>query len=299
MYRMTMAYTTNEKIPRLRALAVRMVREGKSTREVARYFGYNQSSVARWCQRAPRGFVRRIETRSSAPKTSPRSLPKETVGRIIHARIESKRCAEVVHEMLKAEGVEVSLSSVKRKLSTYGLLNKRSPWRKRRVYPPRPEAKRPGNLVQMDTIHFVDKYGKRIYVYTALDVYSRYGFAALSERISTGRSVSFLKKAIKYFPFHIKNIQTDNGSEFGLHFTDWIVRHGMTHRHIHPRSPNENGHLERFNRTIQEEIGRFGWCIFLPDDIKAYLRRYNTERLHMGINFKTPAQLVSKVMQRC
>lgn len=289
-----MSYTTNEKIPRLRALAVRMVRSGKSTREVARYYGYNQSTVARWCQRAPKGFVGRIETRSSAPKHSPNSLPKETVGRIIHARIESHRCAEVVYEMLKAEGVEVSLSSVKRKLGTYGLLKKKSPWKKLRTYPPRPEAKSPGNLVQIDTIHFVDKYGKRIYVYTALDVYSRYGFATLSKRIGAKQSVLFFKKALKYFPFDIQNIQTDNGSEFSFFFTDFVIRKNMTHRHIHPRSPNENGHLERFNRTIQEEIGRFGWCIFIQKDILKYLHHYNTERMHMGINFKTPAQLLLK-----
>ena len=291
---MRMSYTTNEKVPRIRAQAVNMVQSGKSTREVARHFGYGQSTIVKWCARAPQGIVERIETRSSTPKTSHLSLPEETVGRIIHARIKSKRCAEVVYEMLKSEGVEVSLSSVKRKLSRYGLLKKRSPWKKSQKYPPRPEADVAGMLVQMDTIHFVDKDGRRIYVYTALDVYSRYGFAALSKKANYHRSVTFLKKAISYFPFHIQNIQTDNGPEFGLHFTDCVTRCGMTHRHIHPRSPNENGHLERFNRTIQEEIGRHGWCIFIPKDIKAYLYHYNTERLHMGINFKTPAQLIAK-----
>lgn len=291
---MKMAYTNNERIPRVRAQAVRMVRGGKSTREVARYFGYNQSSIVRWCKKAGIVVGARIETISSRPKTSPKSLDKETVGRIIHARIKSKRCAEIVYEMLKAENVKVSLSSVKRKLNIYGLLKKRSKWKKYRTYPVRPEAKSPGMLVQIDTIHFVDKYGKRIYVYTALDVYSRYGFAILAKRIGAKPSISFLRKLISYFPFKIKNIQTDNGSEFSLFFTDYILRCGMTHRHIHPRSPNENGHLERFNRTIQEEIGRFGWCIFIQEDILKYLHHYNTERLHMGINFKTPHQLITK-----
>ena len=289
-----MSYTKNEYVPKVRADAVRMVQSGKSTRVVARHFGYSQSAVVKWCQRAPKSFFNQIETRSSAPKYSPNSLPKETVGRIIHARIKSHRCAEVVHEMLKNEGVEVSLSSVKRKLSRYGLLKKRSPWKKLRFYPPRPEAESPGMLVEMDTIHFVDKNGKRIYVYTALDVYSRYGFAILSSKANACKSVFFLKQAIKYFPFRIKNIQTDNGPEFGLWFTDAVACQSMTHRHIHPRSPNENGHLERFNRTIQEEIGRHGWCIFIPEHISAFLNHYNTERLHMGINFKTPAQLIQK-----
>jgi transposase InsO family protein len=289
---MRMSYTTNEKLPEIRMKAVLLLRKGWPTRKVARHFGFSQSAIVKWSARAPRDGRSVIETRSSAPKTSPRSLPKETVGRIINARIKSRRCAEVVYEMLKAEGVAVSLSSVKRKLSTYGLLKRRSLWKRRRVYPPRPEATTAGMLVQMDTIHFVDKDGKRIYVYTALDVYSRYGFATLSKKSNCHRSISFLKKAIGYFPFNIQNIQTDNGPEFGLHFTDFATRHSMAHRHIHPRSPNENGHLERFNRTIQEEIGRFGWCIFIPKDIRAFLRHYNTERLHMGINFKTPAQLV-------
>jgi transposase InsO family protein len=289
-----MAYTTNEKLPRLRAQAVRMVRSGKSTREVARYFGYNQSSIVRWCRKVGIVVGARIETLSSRPKTSPRSLPKETVGRIIHARIKSKRCAEVIYEMLKAEGIKVSLSSIKRKLNTYGLLKRRSVWKKRRTYPPRPEAKIPGMLVQIDTIHFVDKDGQRIYVYTALDVYSRYGFATLTKRIGAKQSILFLKKLIAYFPFKIKNIQTDNGSEFSFFFTAYVIRNHITHRHIHPRSPNENGHLERFNRTIQEEIGRFGWCIFIPKDIQSFLKYYNTERLHMGINFKTPSQLITK-----
>lgn len=287
-----MAYTTNEKVPRVRAQAVRMVRNGKSTREVARYFGYNQSSIVRWCKKAGVIVGARIETLSSAPKTSPRSLSKETVGRIIHARIKSKRCAEVVHEMLKVEGVKVSLSSVKRKLSRYGLLKKRSPWKKVRTYPPRPEANVAGILVQMDTIHFMTKERKRVYVYTALDVYTRYGFATLSKKADCHRSISFLNKTIKYFPFHIQNIQTDNGPEFGLHFTDIVQRREMTHRHIHPRSPNENGHLERFNRTIQEEIGRHNLSIFIPSDIAKFLRHYNTKRMHMGIQFKTPIQML-------
>jgi len=291
---MKMSYTKNENVPKVRADAVRMVRSGKSTRVVARYFGYSQSAVVKWCQKAPKSFFNRIETMSSAPKCSPNALPNETVGRIIHARVKSHRCAEVVFEMLKNEGVEVSLSSVKRKLSRYGLLKKRSPWKKLRSYPPRPEANMAGMLVEIDTIHFVDKYGTKVYVYTALDVYSRYGFAWLSDKSNCIRSSMFLIKAKRYFPFQIQNIQTDNGSEYGIYFTDFIKRLGMTHRHIHPRSPNENGHVERFNRTIQEEIGRHGWCIFIPKDIESYLNHYNTERLHMGINFKTPAQLIQK-----
>jgi transposase InsO family protein len=291
---MKMPYTSNDKVPRVRAAAVRMVRAGHSTRTVARHFGYSQSAVVKWCQKVGIVVGARIETRSSVPKTSPAALPKEVVARIIDARVHSKRCAEVVHAILKAEGVAVSLSSVKRTLSRYGLLKARSPWKRKRIYPPRPYATSPGMLVEMDTIHFVDKHQKRTYVYTALDVYSRYGFALLAPKIGCAPSVRFLKETRAYFPFPIQTIQTDNGPEFSKRFTDAVTRRGMYHRHNHPRSPNENGHLERFNRTIQEEIGRHGLCIFLAQDVATYLKHYNHERLHMSLNFKTPAQLLVK-----
>jgi transposase InsO family protein len=158
----------------------------------------------------------------------------------------------------------------------------------------RPDIAQPGDLVQFDTVHLRNADGTRTYVYTALDVYSRYGFAAVSKKANAWRSVSFLKKARIHFTFPIRCLQTDNGPEFGLYFTDAAKRFGISHRHIHPRSPNENGHLERFNRTIQEEMPRHGLCISIADDIALYLSHYNTKRMHMGIDLKTPAQLVQK-----
>ena len=285
---MSMAYTTNEKIGQVRLLAVRMLRSGKSTREVARHFGYVQSTIVKWNKRRneARQNKRGLPTRSSRPHTSPRRTPREIEGMIIGVRNETKRCAEVVYETLKERNVEISLSTVKRVLSRYGCLKKRSPWKKTRRYPIRPDVEKQGDLVEFDTIHFVDKYGKRTYIYTALDVYSRYGYARWYRKANTHSSIAFLKQARKYFPFNIRCIQTDNGPEFGRWFTD---RCGTKHRHNHPRSPNENGHLERFNRTLQEEIPKHGLCIFIKSDLSKFLTHYNTKRMHMGIKFKTPS----------
>jgi transposase-like protein len=66
---MNMSYTSNDKVPRVRAQAVRMVRAGHSTRVVARHFGYSQSAIVKWCQKAGIVVGARIETMSSAPKT--------------------------------------------------------------------------------------------------------------------------------------------------------------------------------------------------------------------------------------
>lgn len=287
-----MTYTTNEKLPGIRAQAVRLLNEGWSTRRVARHLGYAQGTIVKWKKRAGSLFPRTISTRSSRPKRHPRALDKELAAKIIKTRIETKRCAQVVHAILRNEGVSVSLSSVKRTIERYGLLKKRSPWKKRRIYPPRPDVISPGDLVQVDTVH-IREPRRKFYVYTALDVFSRYGYAALFEKFDCHASVRFVKMLRKYFDFRIKTIQTDNGPEFGKYFSDFVSRKRMQHRHIHPRSPNENGHLERFNRTIQEEIVREHLSLFIPRDISKFLELYNEKRPHMGIKFKTPKQMLS------
>ncbi len=286
-----MAYTTNEKVGMVRAQAVRMLQSGKSTREVSRYFGYAQSTIVKWSKRKLelRKGKNELKTRSSRPHTSPRRTPREIEGMIIGIRNETKRCAEVVYETLKERNVSVCLSTVKRVLKRYGCLKERSPWKKRRMYPIRPDIAKQGDLVEFDTVHFVDKYGKRKYIYTAIDVYSRFAFARWYAKANTHSTLNFLKQTQRYFPFKISCIQTDNGPEFGKFFTDNCK---TKHRHNHPRSPNENGHLERFNRTLQEEPQKHGLSIFIPKDIQQYLEHYNLKRMHMGIKFKTPSQML-------
>lgn len=294
-----MAYTTNANIGKVRIQAIRMLRSGKSTREVARHFGYAQSTIVKWWKRRDEAWHQKtLPTRSSRPHTSPRQTTKDIEGMIVGVRQETKRCSEVVQQVLKNRDVQVSLSTVKRVLNRYNCIKKRSPWKKRRLYPLRPDIQKQGDLVEFDTIHYVNSVGVKTYIYTALDVYSRYGFALVSEKANCRQSIVFLRNTIKHFPFQIRCIQTDNGPEFGLHFTDVVTRQKMQHRHNHPRSPNENGHLERFNRTLQEEMRREGLCIIRQQDIATFIQYYNTERLHMGINFQTPEQML-KVIPRC
>lgn len=267
-----------------------MVRAGESTRKVARHFGYSQSAIVKWCHKAGIVVGARIETTSSRPKHHPYSLSKEKVAAIVAARIEHKRCSEIVHEYLKRDGIEVSLSSVKRVLGRYRLLKKRSPWKKSRKYPPLPDVQKPGDLVQFDTVHL--GRGTKRYVYTALDVYSRYGFAMTSDRANCRRSIKFLQQVMRQLRCRV--VQTDNGPEFGLFFSDAVTRFGAFHRHIHPRSPNENGHLERFNRTIQEEPFVLGLNLSTKNLTK-YLTHYNEKRLHLGLNFKTPKEVLEVI----
>ena len=281
-----MPYTTNTKITDVRKEARRLLASGWSTRKVARHLGYAQGTIVKWSHR------RNVETRSSRPKKSPKALPGDIVAAVIAKRLEVRRCAEVIHALLKRDDVTVSLSSVKRICGTYcAPLKRKSAWARHRKYPPRPEATHPGALVEMDTIHFFERGVKR-YVYTALDVYSRTGFAWATPMMGAAVTVRFFERARKYFSFDIECVQTDNGPEFGRWFTDHVVRKGMTHRHNHPRSPNENGHLERFNRTIQEEMPKEGLCFAESKDIPVFIEWYNTKRPHLALQCKTPSDML-------
>lgn len=287
-----MAYTTNPRMPRLRAQAVEMVRSGKSIRAVARYFGYNASSVSRWCNKAPMPGVFRIETLSSRPHSHPNDTPAKLVRRALELRQETGgRCAEVVHKHMENEGIDISLSTVKRILDRAGATKKRSLWKRRHCSIKRPKALHQGDLVQIDTIHIMQNEREKIYIYTLLDVHSRWAHALASERINTHRTLDFVRKAIKNAPFKFNCLQTDNGPEFSQNFTERIR---IIHRHSRVRQPNDNAHLERFNRTIQEEF-----LNKLPVDVSVinkklpkYLAHYNNSRLHLGIDLKTPMQVL-------
>ncbi|PIP17804.1 MAG: hypothetical protein COX43_02305 [Parcubacteria group bacterium CG23_combo_of_CG06-09_8_20_14_all_35_9] len=75
----------------------------------------------------------------------------------------------------------------------------------------------------------------------------------LLQRIGAGISAKFLAEARINAGFEFKMVQTDHGPEFSQYFTLATNRAEISHRHSRVRKANDNAHVERFNRTIQEE----------------------------------------------
>ena len=292
-----MSYSKNPNLPKVRAQAVKMVRSGHSTRDVARHFGFSQSTIVKWCKKIPSDVYQYhvIVTESSRPKHHPKELNEDLLRQILEYREKTKRGAEFIHFLLQRDGVAVSLSSVKRTLSRHGL-TKYSQWKKWHQSTPRPLPTGAGLLVEADTIHYGRKDGSELYVYTLLDVYSRWAYATPAARISVAGGASFVVSAQASASFKFQTVQTDHGPEFSKWFTKKLIERQTEHRHTRVRKPNDNAHIERFNRTIQEE------CIHrLPRklavwqrEVPEYLYYYNNERPHMGISWLTPASLLAK-----
>lgn len=292
-----MAYSKNPALPKARQEAVRLVKiENWSTRKVARHFGYTHSAVVKWCARDQMCGAHPIQTRSSRPKHHPRALSHEMVSTIIKERADRRRCAEHVFHALRQKSVEVSLSSVKRTLDRCGLRKKRSPWKRPHDFTPRPEAAFCGALLELDTIHIIGPDGSRIYVYTIIDLYSRWAYAEVVNRISTERSSRFVQQAQQKASFRFHMVQTDHGSEFSIRFTHRLRALELRHRHSRVRQKNDQAHIERFNRTIQEECldRTVRSAVSFKKALPPYLRWYNGERSHMGINYQYPLQMVPR-----
>ena len=292
-----MAYSLNPNLPKVRRDAVHLVKGEKwSVRRAAKYFGFNPSTVSRWCRdRLATGWSL-IPTKTSRPKTSPNALKREVIEAIINKRIGRRRCGQVIHQELKREGVVVSLPSVQRTLDRLGFLKKRSPWKRPHDFTPRPIATHSGALVQVDTIHILLPSGERLYIYTLVDLYSRWAYAEVVERISASESAVFVRRAQTISPFKFEMIQTDHGSEFSTWFSHALHTKKIAHRHSRVRQSNDNAHIERFNRTIQEECldHTANTLKNFQIEIPKYLKYYNTERLHMGINYQTPLEVLQR-----
>jgi transposase InsO family protein len=289
-----MSYTINKNMPRVRRDAADMVRRGYTPTQVGRRYGVGSSTICKWVKKAIKYGYHPIPTLSSKPKHHPRQISNELVWKIFHTRLKNRRCAEVVYQELINQGIKVSLSSVKRTLDRSGLLKKRSPWK--RYHPPvdRPYPLKQGDLVEIDTIHPMISEKKRIYVFVLIDVYSRWVYAKCYPRMNSKMMVNFVREAERNSSFKFIMLQSDHGPEFGNWFVSQIKK---SHRYTRIGKPNDNSHIERFNRTLQEEcIDKVNTDVrSINCALKKYLRYYNYERLHMGINFRTPIQLLNCV----
>lgn len=105
-----------------------------------------------------------------------------------------------------------------------------------------------------------------------------------------------------------KEVLTDNGSEFGkgkeanneiTHpFKRMLKEMGLKQRFIRPYRPQTNGKIERFWRTIEDDMiegTTFENLEEFQEDLYEYLIYYNEYRPHQGLNGKIPA-VVNKEM---
>lgn len=283
-------YSNNKHLPKIRR-DVAIFAKKHGIRTASRHYGYAISAIHKWTKILDKMGNNPIPTQSSKPHTHPKTTNKSIVDKIIDKRIEVRRSAEVIHEYLRREGVVTSLSTVKRTLDRNHLLKKRSPWKRYHPHMDRPYPEKPGDLVQIDTIHTMQDKKTRMYTFTLIDMYSRWVCAKSYQKINAKTSLKFITEAQKSAPFYFDMIQTNHGPEFGSWFVTQVKK---KHRYTRIGKPNDNSHIERFNRTLQEEcLDRLLPCPRIFNTaLKKYIPYYNSKRLHFGIQLKTPNEIL-------
>lgn len=104
-------------------------------------------------------------------------------------------------------------------------------------------------------------------------------------------------------------VLTDNGPEFGPRgsrikedhpFERLLMEMGVKHRYTRPYRPQTNGKIERFWRTVNEDLiegTHFETLEEFKEHVLKYVLYYNELRPHSGINGQTPLEFHNSLSQ--
>lgn len=182
---------------------------------------------------------------------------------------------------------------------------------KRTSRKPKPyeRAAYPGQKIQID-VKFVPCYcvanGQKYYQYTAIDECTRFCYREMYDEHSTYSSKDFLMKLIKVCPFPIREVQTDNGTEWTTAllvkdpksktmFEKALEEMGIIYHRIRVATPRHNGKVERQHRTDEKRFYK-KMRMYSLEDGREQLRKYNKKSNNIPkacLNFRTPNEVLN------
>ncbi len=282
-------------------------------------FGVSLRTLFRWQKEllANKGRLESLNKKSTAPKGRRKRTTSEGISlSIIELRREHPRLGkEKIHALLKQKGYSGSVSTVGRIMSDLknsgtlpnpvrvsmqartGNIIERTKKRKKKLR--RPKGYR---VLEVDTvIRFVD--GLKRYIVTGIDTEKRTAFSAAYTNHGSRSAADFLRKCSVVLPDCPQAVQTDNGSEFAKYFDLACASLGKERFHTHVRSPKENAHVERFNRTLDEEFLVWHRAL-MRDDMARFNEKlidwlvwYNAERPHFALGQQAPLRAMMSSLE--
>ncbi|MEK7571850.1 MAG: DDE-type integrase/transposase/recombinase [Patescibacteria group bacterium] len=283
---------------------------GKNAEATCRHFSLSKSVFYRWKNRFDKRNLQSLEFDSKTRR--PKRVREMTTPLWVQQRVVAIRKADPekskyeIQEELRREGVKVGQTSIQKVINRHAELQNmqhKKRMKKHRNYAiARVKAsvelreRALGSLVQVDT-KYLYVLTKKFYLFTAIDCKSRYGFLYCYKTISSASGQDFLRRVREYFPFPIHAVNTDNGSEYLLNFHKELVDWGIPHYFTNPHCPKQNGRVERLHQTAEYEY--FNYQTDLLDELDminercmAFNTKYNTQRFHRSLGYKTPAECV-------
>jgi transposase InsO family protein len=271
----------------------------KKVYEVASLLSVSRQSVSKWLARYRIEWEAWVVPRRCWPK---KNIPVNRTNQIVEEMIGNlaRRYPELWPRSLSwkfQEETKISLdqSTVYRILSRTWVRYKRKwEWKQRRktLY----TLDQPGREIQLD-VCFPFGRSRREVQYDAIDDCSRFVFSRVHSEQCVRSSMEFVLNLIDSSPFPIQTIRTDCWSEFGKWFTDFLVRLWIQHKRNAPYTPQHNGKVERYHRTLWQNLWEYSLRIDIHEyryKLKLFTDYYNHQKPHSGLGMfgMTPAERI-------
>ena len=280
-------------------------------------FNVSRATIYRWIKKFD-GTNKSLLDKSRRPHSHPNQHTEEELRNIKNYKAKNKKKGLVMLwlKLREKTGYSRSIVSLYRAMIRLGIYKKTPSKKKQSENRKYKQATYPGEKIQVDVKYVPincmlneDKENDiRYYQYTAIDEYSRQRVVMATKEHSTYESAKFVKLIIKKFKFNIETVQTDNGLEFTnrlsykadrntkTFFEKELELNNIKHKLIKPRTPKQNGKVERSHRKDQENL-YYEQKFLNFEDFKRKLSRWIREYNNTGmkpLNWKSPNQILEE-----
>jgi len=192
----------------------------KSLRALAKHYGINQKTVAKWRKRSS---IADLPTGPKEPKSTVLSVEDEAI--IVAFRRYTLLPLDDCLYALQATLPHLTRSSLHRCLQRHGI--SRLP----EVEGDKPDKRKfktyPIGYFHVDIAEVRTEEG-RLYLFVAIDRTSKFAFVELHEKATMRGATDFLQALIKAVPYKIHTVLTDNG----IQFADLAKNRSKPHRNV-------------------------------------------------------------------
>ena len=278
--------------------------EHHGVEETANRYHVCRKTVWKWSKRWD-GTAKSLEEKSRRPTSSPRKQKPWEIELVKRMRKKYVEDLLLGYQKAREKGYKRSYGCFKRTAEKEIPLKKKAPKRKNKPYQ---RASYPGQKVQID-VKYVPSYcvadGRKYYQYTAKDECTRWTYREMYEEHSTYSSQQFLLSLVEHAPFMIREVQTDNGSEFTKRlmsndpndktlFEQELERMGIIYHRIRPATPRHNGKVERQHRIDEMRFYRHMRMYSLEDGRRQLARyqRQSNNNIMTCLGMRSPNQVL-------